>query len=103
MTATLYAPNQPARPITTDGLGLADFMKGYIQNSGMVAKLLDTTPELVDILASGPGYLVFSVFDHEGEVNSAAMRAVAALTGVEFDLDNEDEVLRGPVLVIQRH
>lgn len=102
MTATLYDPNQLPANIATDGLGLADFIKGYIHGGGIVAKLLRTAPELVDILASGPGYMVFSVFDHAGEANPAAMRVVASLTGMELDPDNEDEVLRGPILVIQR-
>jgi len=102
MTATLYNPEQPAQSVLTEGLGLVDFMKGYIHGGGLVAKLLRTVPELVDVLASGPGYLVFSVFDHAGQANPAAMQVVASLTGIELDPDNEDEVLRGPILVIQR-
>ena len=52
------------------------------------------------MLASGQGYIVYSIFDCEGEINPEAMAAVGAVTGMSFDIENEDEVLRGPVLVV---
>lgn len=66
----------------------------------IVPGLLHCAPELVDVLASGQGYVAYSVFDCEGEVNPEAMAALGALTGVSFDAGNEDELLRGPVLVV---
>ena len=43
--------------------------------------------------------MAYSVFDSEEEANPAAMAAVAAVSGVAFDA--EDEVLRGAVLVVR--
>lgn len=65
-----------------------------------VSGLLGCAPGLVDVLASGPEYVAYSVFDSEGEVNPAAMAAVAAVSGVAFDAEDEDAVLRGAVLVV---
>ena len=70
--------------------GLADLVPG----------LLHCAPELVDVLASGQGYIVYSIFDCEGEMNPEAMTIVGTLTGESFNAENEDEVLRGPVLVV---
>ena len=72
-----------------------------MQDAVRAAELLGCPPELVDVLACGNGYLVYSVFDDEGEVNPAAMAAVAEVSGAELDPINADEVLRGPVLVIR--
>ncbi|MBU6122274.1 hypothetical protein [Hymenobacter siberiensis] len=55
---------------------------------------------LVDVLASGPDYVAFSIFDFEGEVNLAAMEAVAEISGHDFDAADEDQTLAGPVLII---
>lgn len=65
-----------------------------------VPVLLGCTPALVDILASGPTYVAYSIYDAEGETNPAAMEAVAKVSGFSFDLDDEDAILRGPVLVV---
>lgn len=65
-----------------------------------VAALLGCSSGLVDILASGPEYVAYSVFDSEGEANPAAMAAVAAVSGEAFDLDDEDALLYGAVLII---
>ena len=62
--------------------------------------LLGCRPELVDVLASGPAYVVFTVFDCDGGINQTAMSA-AAVSGVRFDIADEDQVLRGPVLVLE--
>ena len=74
---------------------------GFAQVPEQVPALLGCTLGLVDVLASGPGYVAYSVFDCEGETNYAAMDAVAVVSGVTFDPDNEDSVLCGPVLVVQ--
>ncbi|RAK62409.1 hypothetical protein DLM85_23690 [Hymenobacter edaphi] len=54
----------------------------------------------MDVQANGPGYMVYTVFDCEGEINPAAMKAVGELVGLTFNIEDEDEVLRGPVLVV---
>ena len=65
-----------------------------------VPTLLGCVSELVDVLACGPSYVAYSIFDCEGEVNPAAMEAVAKASGVSFDLDDEDAILCGAVLVV---
>lgn len=65
-----------------------------------VPALLNCSRELVDVLAAGKDYVAYSVFDCEEGINPAAMQVLANLTGLPFDIENEDEALRGPVLVI---
>ncbi|WP_375416786.1 hypothetical protein [uncultured Hymenobacter sp.] len=74
---------------------------GFARIPELVPALLGCAPGLVDVLASGPEYIAYSVFDCEGETNSAAMAAVAAVSGVAFELDDEDAILCGAVLVVQ--
>ena len=66
-----------------------------------VADFLGCAPQLVDVLASGPDYVAYSIFDCEGRINTAAMQAVGELAGITFDAENDDEVLRGAVLVVR--
>jgi hypothetical protein len=76
-------------------------MSPEFRGSGdLVPDLLRCSPGLVDVLANGPGYIVYSVFDCEDEINPAAMEVVGKLVGHAFDAGNEDEILRGPVLVV---
>ncbi|MGI4734142.1 MAG: hypothetical protein ACRYG7_03095 [Janthinobacterium lividum] len=58
---------------------------------------------MIDVLASGPDYVAYSIFDYEGDVNPAAMAAVAEVSGMSFDSDDEDAVLQGPVLLVRRN
>ncbi len=102
MKTTLYLPNQAPVNVAADGLRLADEATGLASVSARVGELLGCAVQLVDVLASGPDYVVYSVFDHEGEINKGAMQAAASLTGIEFDLADEDAVLRGPLLVVER-
>lgn len=97
--ALLYVPG--LEPAAVGGDGLAAPAGGRGVPTPRVAELLGCVPELVDVLASGPDYVVWSVFDCEGAVNIGAMAAVAAVSGVVFDTTTEDEVLRGPVLVVK--
>ena len=101
MKATLYLPSQPPQEISTEGLSLPDSVTGLAQVPKRVSALLGCAPDLVDVLACGPGYVAYSVFDFIGEVNQAAMEAVRSLSGAEFDLDDEDTVLCGPLLVVE--
>lgn len=96
MTALLYLPQQPPQAVSTEGLHWSNNV------IGPVSLLLGCTPNLVDVLANGPGYAAYSVFDYEGGViNLEAMRAVSAITGILFDEDDEESILRGPVLLVQ--
>lgn len=100
MPATLYQPAAAPQPVSDQGLWIPQAVLPFSGLTDIVPSLLHCAPELVDVLASGHGYVVYSIFDSEGEINPEAMMAVASLTGWSFDTANEDEVLRGPVLVV---
>lgn len=100
MQATLYLPQQPPQDIPADSLGTLDLAARFKTVPQGVPVLLGCTPELVDVLASGPDYVAYSVFDCEGPINHAAMVAVTKVLGVMFDAEDEDMVLCGPVLVV---
>ena len=100
MNATLYLPHQPLQLVSVEGLCMPDPATGLAWVPDKVSGLLGCAPGLVDVLASGPEYVAYSVFDSEGEANPAAMAAVAAVSGVAFDAEDEDTVLRGAVLVV---
>ena len=100
MTAILYFPHQLPRVVPIGELSLPDTASGFVKVPSSVAVLLDCAPTLVDVLASGPGYVAYSVFDCEGEINHTAMVAVSEVSGVKFDESDEDSVLRGGVLVV---
>jgi hypothetical protein len=101
MRALLYQPGQLPKPVSADGFTLPDEITGIVSGASGAATVLECAPGLVDVLACGTGYVAFSVFDHEGETNLKAMRALSELTGVTFDLEDEDSILRGPVLVVR--
>ena len=100
MHATLYLPQQPPQSVPTDGLMMPDPVTGFASVTAAVPALLGCAPVLVDVLACGPSYVAYSIFDCEGEVNPAAMEAVAKVSGVPFDLDDEDATLRCAVLIV---
>ncbi len=102
MRALLYQPGRLPEPVSTDGFGLPDETTGFVGAAGGAGTILDCAPGLVDVLASGRDYVAFSVFDHEGEANLEAMRALSDLTGTAFDAADDDELLRGPILLITR-
>jgi hypothetical protein len=99
MNATLYLPHQLSQAVSVEGLCMPDAETGFARVPPQVPPLLGCVPGLVDVLACGQGYVAYSVFDSEGEVNWEAMIAVAAVSGVVFDSKDEDSVLRGPVLL----
>lgn len=100
MQATLYLPQQPPQAVSVDEFRQLDLSTSFAAVPQEVSVLMSCVPELVDVLASGPGYIAYSVFDYEGPVNQAAMAAVAKVSGIAFDVEDEDAVLCGPVLVI---
>ena len=102
MEATLYLPQQPPQIIAAEGLSLPDAVTGLVGVPELVPRLLGCAPGLVDILASGPQYVAYSIFDCEGDVNPGAMAAVGEVAGINFDLDDEDSVLRGALLLVRR-
>lgn len=101
MIATLYIPQQPPRAVSIQGLSLPSTISRFAIVPEQVSALLECAPALVDVLACGSHYIAYSIFDCESEVNYAAMIAVAQMTQTSFDPDNTDEVLCGPVLVVQ--
>jgi hypothetical protein len=100
MKATLYIPQQPPQAVPVDGLSMQDSATRFAGVLKEVPALMGCTLELVDILASGPDYVAYSIFDYEGPVNHAAMKAVSEVSGVTFDAEDGDTLLCGPVLVI---
>jgi len=101
MNATIYLPKQPPRHVPVDDLIFPSLNNKQTSISAWVPELLGCEPGLVDVLASGPNYVVYSVFDYEaGPVNEEAMQKLTSLTGMTFELDDEDAVLLGPVLVM---
>lgn len=99
MIATLYIPGQSPRAV--DEPEGSEMINGFTNAPGQVPALLGCSPNLVDILASGRDYVVYSVFDSDGEANDNAMEAVSTLTGIQFSPDDDDTCLCGPVLVIE--
>ncbi|GGF28841.1 hypothetical protein [Hymenobacter cavernae] len=102
LSVTLYIPGMPAEARLSEELGGLDAISRSADANNRIAALLGCATGMVDVLASGQGYTAYSVFDCEGEVNPKAMKAVTALSGVAFDLDNDDEVLKGPVLILEQ-
>jgi hypothetical protein len=101
MRALLYQPSQLPKPVSVHGFTLSEEMMVMVSGASNAATVLDCAPGLVDVLACGPSYIVYSVFDHEGETNLEAMRVLSELTGATFDLEHEDQILRGPILVVR--
>lgn len=81
---------------------MPDPATGFVRVPDQVPGLLGCAPGLVDVLASGPEYAAYSVFDSEGEANPAAMAAVAEVSGQAFDAADDDQVLMGPVLIVRQ-
>jgi hypothetical protein len=99
MTATLYVPNQPLQLVATNGLSLPTTAV-YASVSDAVAEHLGCANNLVDVLACGPGYVAYSIFDYEGDINHPAMVALSNIAGYPFNAGDEEQALRGPVLVV---
>ena len=102
MTALLFLPQLPPQAVSIEGLRLPEAKSGLAAVPEPVPILLGCAPGLVDVLASGLDYVAYSVFDCEGQANPTAMEAVAKVSGVSFDIDDEDALLRGPVLIVTR-
>lgn len=100
MNAILYLPHRQPLIVSIKGSCMPDVYTHNARIPDEVPSLLGCVPELVDILACGPCYVAYSIFDSEGDVNPAAMNAVAKVSGIGFDLNDNDEILCGPVLVI---
>lgn len=101
MTVTLYRPDKTPETASEAGFHLNEVSGQVIQNTGLAAVLLECAPSLVDVMANGKGYLIYSIFDYEGQANPAAMAVFTELTGVGLNPEDDDDILRGPVLVIQ--
>lgn len=101
MRATLYLPNQLPQPVVVEGIIIHSLASEFAHVPEQVAVLLGCVPNMVDVLASGLGYVAYSVFDSEDEVNLEAMSAITKVLGVSFDLDDEDTILRGAILIAQ--
>lgn len=99
MAATLYLPNQLPQEVQLDALAwpLPESKNQYFKH---ISELLGCAQSLIDVLDCGPTYAAYSVFDFEGAPNHAAMNALAAISTYPYDIEDDDQVLQGPVLVI---
>lgn len=103
MIATLYPPSQEPLIVNPEGLYLPDIQTGLVPYSSRAASLLGCAPQLVDILACGPDFVVYSIFDYEGAANVKAMAALSRIIGHQFDISDDEQIIRGPVLLIQEN
>ena len=101
MVATLYIPNQPPQTVVTDGLSLPS-PAGYAQVSSEVADFLGCAQGFVDVLDCGPDYVAYSIFDCEGATNQPAMAALSAVSSHAYDVEDDDQVLQGPIVLVTR-
>ena len=67
---------------------------GFSRVPNDVPVLMRCSPDMVNVQVCLPDCVAYPVFDYEGPVNYAAMAAVA------YDLEYEDAVLCGPLLVV---
>ena len=95
MTISLYKPTEEPMLFTPAEFSVCIRMDGMLPVE-RVAELLGCVKLLVDVLASGPDYVLYSVFDCEGEVNPIGMEVFEALTGQPCD----EDPLRGPILCL---
>lgn len=101
MRATLYLPGQVPQVVSATSLRLPDPTSANAYATPAVASLLKCREEALDVLATGPDYVVWMVFDYEeGPANLAAMEEVSRLTGTAFEPGDDSTELRGPVLVL---
>ena len=100
LKATLYLPGHaPQIQLLEDSPAPGSSFES-VRMPAEVPALLRCAPQFVDVLASGHDYVVYSIFDAEGEINLEAMEVTAKLSGVTFDVANEDEILRGLIVVV---
>lgn len=100
MNATLYLPHQLPQAVSIEGLVLPDPITGFVRVPGQVPVLMSCEPSLVDVLATGPGYVAYSIFDCEGPVNLPAMTAVSKVSGIVFDPKDDFTTLCGAILLV---
>lgn len=104
IVATLYPAQGISEIVSLDRLGIRAALDNFMPSLEHVALLLGCNSLLVDVLATGNDYVSFSIFDYECDtVNLEAMVTLSQLTGCQFDMTDDDQVLRGPVLLVQRN
>ena len=102
MKATLFLPNKEPTEVPVEGLHLPDASTGFVPASVAAAVLLGCSPNLVDILACGTEYVVYSIFGYEeGPPNQLAKEKINLIADVPFSLEGEEEELYGAILVVQ--
>lgn len=101
MTITLYQPSGAPQQMPYFE-GAENLVRNGEVSQAMrrVAELMNCPVSLIDVQASGPKYVVFSVFDYEGPTNLIGMAEVARLSGVPLDPKEEYHQLCGPILVV---
>ncbi|QKG52256.1 hypothetical protein [Hymenobacter sp. BRD67] len=100
MKVIFYAPGQPPRDISPDGFELPSTPTGFARVTSRVVEELGCPPHLIDVQACGPGFVAYTIADHEGEPNELGMLALAKATGYTYSVEDDDTVICGPVLIV---
>jgi len=101
MKATLYTPPTQHQQVSIAEDWNELIADGFCRLPVTAPELLGCEAGLVDMLATGPEYVAFAIFDYEGgNPNVAAMEEMERLTGHSFGED-ADSTLLGPVLIIR--
>lgn len=100
MKITLFIPGK--QPVTFCSPQFAAAVAGgtITPKLYLIAQLLKCRPTLVDVLAAGHGYGIYSIFDAEGKLNTLAMAEFTRLTGVPLDPEADHDQLLGPVVTL---
>ena len=101
VTITLYKPGESPEEVPYFEFA-ENIIVGGFWPMEHVAGLLNCRAELIDVLASGPDYAMFSIFDCQGYLNPAVMEVFFAITGVKSSVDPEEDELRGPIMLIKK-
>ena len=99
MNITLYKPPEaPQQMLPFENA--ESLVKGSNLPMERIAELMGCGSGMIDVQASGPNYVIYTIFDYDGPVNLLGMAEVARLSGVPLDPEEEDEQLCGPILVV---
>jgi hypothetical protein len=97
---TLFIPGKQPMRVCSPQFAAAVTGGTIVPKLHRIAQLLKCRPSLVDVLACGHGYGIYSVFDAEGKSNALAMAEFTRLTGVQLDPEEDHDQLLGPVVTL---
>jgi hypothetical protein len=100
MRVTVFNPGKP--PVNFDSADYFGTATGgrITAKFHRVAEQLKCRPSLVDLLAMGHGFALFSVFDALGQPNELAMQEFTRRTGMQLDPKDGVDMILGPVVML---